>query len=232
MKLSIIIPIYNEKNTLSAILKEVEGADALGLEKEIILVDDGSTDGTREILKELESKYKIIYHQKNQGKGQALRNGFPQASGDIILIQDADLEYNPKNYPNLIRPILEDKADVVLGSRFLNKEFRHVYFLSHLANKVLTQFFNLLSGLHLTDMWTCYKAFKREVIQAILPHLTGKRFEIEPEMMAYIARRKYRTCEVPLSFPGLLRTAQEGKKVRWTDGLVSIWYIIKFNLFK
>ena len=232
MKLSIVIPIYNEKKTLLEILKRVEGAEALGLEKEIIVVDDGSTDGTEEILKDLEKKHLVIYHPKNQGKGMAIRNGFARATGDIILVQDSDLEYNPQNYPALIKPILDDKVDVVYGSRFLNRDFHHISLRSYFANKALTLFSNLLSGLRLTDMWTGYKVFKREVIQAILPQLTGKRFEIEPEITAQVSKKKYRICEVGLSAQGRLRTHKEGKKVHLSDGLVSIWYMIKFNLLK
>jgi len=232
MKLSIITPIYNEEKTLSEIIKRVEEADTLGLEKEIILVDDGSTDGTKEILKELEKEHSVIYHQKNQGKGQALRTGFAQASGDIILVQDSDLEYNPQNYPALLKPILDDKFDVIYGSRFLNKEYHHVFLLSHFANKALTWFSNLLSGLRLTDMWTGYKVFKKEVIQEILPHLTSQRFGIEPEITAQVAKKKYRICEVGLFAQGRLRTRKEGKKVSWTDGLVSLWQITNFNLFR
>ncbi|MBI2450071.1 MAG: glycosyltransferase family 2 protein [Candidatus Nealsonbacteria bacterium] len=232
MVLSIVIPIFNEKNTILDILEKVERIDLKEIKKEIILVDDCSTDGTRDILKKLESKYKIIYQPKNQGKGAAIRAGFTHVTGDIILIQDADLEYNPENYPNLLRPILQDEADVVFGSRFLNPEYRHLSRLYHLANKVLTGFSNLLTGFHLTDMLTCHKAFKKEVIEQIGPYLTGNRFEIEPELTAFIAKKKYRICEVPLSFQGILRTAKEGKKVRAKDGLAALWYIMKFNLLR
>ncbi len=232
MILSIVIPVFNEKNTILDILKKVEDIDLGGIGKEVILVDDGSTDGTREILKTLENKYKVIYHQNNRGKGAALRTAFPEATGDLVLIQDADLEYDPQNYLNMIKPILEDKADVVFASRFLNRDFHHVSKLSHLANIVLTRFSNLLTGLHLTDMWTCHKVFKKEVIKEIGPLLTGNRFEIEPEMTALIAKKKYRVYEVPLSFLGTFRTIKEGKKVRMKDGLVSVWYMIKFNLLK
>ena len=232
MTISIIIPIFNEKNTILALLKRVVEVDLGDIKKEIILVDDGSSDGTRDILKTLENDYKIIYHQKNQGKGAALRTAFPQATGDLILIQDAYLEYDPKNYLNLMKPILEGKADVVFGSRFLNPDYHHVSKVFHLANKVLTSFSNLLTGLHLTDMLTCHKIFRKEVIEAIAPKLTGNRFEIEPEITALIAKKKYRICEVPLAFLGILRTAKEGKKVKWQDGLVAVWYMIKFNLLR
>lgn len=232
MTLSIIIPVFNEKNTVLALLKKVVDIDLGDIKKEIVLIDDGSTDGTKEILKTLEGQHKIIYHEKNQGKGAAVRTGFKNASGDLVLIQDADLEYDPQNYRNLMKPILDGKADVVFGSRFLNPQFRHVSKLSHLANIVLTGFSNLLTGLKLTDMWTCHKIFKKEVVDAILPELTGNRFEIEPEMTALIAKKKFRVVEVPLSVLGTFRTIKEGKKVRMKDGVVSIWYMIKFNLLR
>ena len=232
MKLSIIIPVYNEKNTILEILRKVESAQSPGIEQEIILVDDGSSDGSREVLKTLEQKYRVIYHARNMGKGMALRTGFGAAQGDVVLVQDADLEYNPENYPNLLRPILDGEAEVVYGSRFLNKKFRHVFFLSHLANKFLTWFSNVLTGLDLTDMWTGYKVFKKEAIKEILPELTAQRFEIEPELTALISRKKYRLREVPLVFAGQNRTMEEGKKITWKDGLRSIWQMIKFNLLR
>lgn len=232
MKLSVIIPIFNEKNNILEILKRVEQVDLGDIKKEIILVDDGSTDGTREILKNLEEKYLVIYHPENQGKGMAIRNGFARADGDIILVQDSDLEYDPQNYPALIKPILEGKADVVYGSRFLNKEFRHIFFLSNFANKFLTKFSNLLTGLHLTDMWTGCKVFKKEAIKEILPRLTAERFEIELELTAQVSKKKYRICEVSLSFQGQPRTCKEGKKRHWLLGVVSIWNMTKFNLFR
>jgi len=232
MKLSIIIPAFNEKNTILETLKEVKAVDIGDIQKEIIIIDDGSTDGTQKILKKLENRYKIIYHKKNQGKGMTLRHGFAQAIGDIILIQDADLECNPQNYPALIKPILDGKADVVFGSRFLNKEFRHPSFWFDWGNKFLTAFSNFLTGMHLTDIWTGYKVFKKGVVEEILPYLTAQRFEIEPELTARVAKKKYRILEVPLLFQGHLRPHREGKKIKWQDGLVAIWYIIKFNLFK
>jgi len=232
MKLSIIVPVYNEKNTIAEILKKVENAQLEGVEQEIIIIDDGSSDGTRDLLKGLEDKYRIIYHPKNMGKGMALRTGFRAASGDIILVQDADLEYNPQNYPGLLKPILDNEADVVYGSRFLNREFRHVFFLSHLANRFLTWFSNILTGFHLSDMWTGYKVFKKEVIKEILPHLTAYRFEIEPELTALISKKKYRLKEVTLSFKGENRTIQEGKKITWKDGVSSLWQMIKYNLLR
>jgi len=232
MTLSIIIPVFNEKNTVLALLKKVAEIDLGDIKKEIILIDDGSTDGTRDILKTLEGQYKVVYHEKNQGKGAAVRTGFKTATGDLVLIQDADLEYDPQNYFNLMKPIFDGKADVVFGSRFMNPEFRHVSKLSHLANIVLTGFSNLLTGLKLTDMWTCHKIFKKEVVDTISPKLTGNRFEIEPEMTALIAKNKFRVVEVPLSILGTFRTIKEGKKVRMKDGVVSLWYMIKYNLLR
>lgn len=232
MTLSIIIPVFNEKNTVLALLKKVTDINLGEIKKEIILIDDGSTDGTRDILKTLGGQYKVVYHEKNKGKGAAVRTGFKNATGDMILIQDADLEYDPQNYFNLMKPILDGKADVVFGSRFMNPEFHHVSKLSHLANIVLTGFSNLLTGLKLTDMWTCHKIFTKKVVDTISPKLTGNRFEIEPEMTALIAKNKFRVSEVPLSFLGTFRTIKEGKKVRMKDGVVSVWYMIKFNLLK
>lgn len=232
MKLSIVIPIYNEKNTILEIIEKVEEVNVGAVEKEIILVDDGSTDGTREILKGLEDKYKVVYHSKNQGRSMSVRTGFAAASGEVVLVQDADFEFNPQNYPALIRPILEGKVDIVFGSRFLNKDYHHVFLLFHVANKALTGLSNILTGMHLTDMLTGHKVFKKEVIREILPHLTSERFELDSELVVQISRRKYRICEVPLLFQGRSRTYKEGKKIHWKDGLVIFWSIIKFNLFK
>lgn len=232
MRLSIIIPAFNEKKTISETLKRIEAVNLEGIEKEIIIVDDGSTDGTRDILRNLENRYKIIYHEKNQGKGMALRNGFSRASGDIILIQDADLEGDPRNYPVLIAPILEGKAKVVYGSRFLEKKFQHFSSWFSLGNKFLTHFSNLLTGLKLTDVWTEYKVFRGDVIKEILPSLTSKRFEIELELTAEIAKKKYQIYEIKRTFFSPLRTHREGKKIKWQDGVSALWYIIKFNLLK
>lgn len=226
MKLSITIPIYNEKNTILELLSRVEKADIGDLEKEIILVDDYSTDGTREILKGLESKYKVIYQKKNQGKGAALRAGFKKATGDIILIQDADLEYNPAEYPQLVKPILDGKADVVYGSRFANPGLRRNWHYS--GNKFLTLFSNIFTGLKLTDMETCYKVFRKEIIKEILPKLKSNRFGFEPEVTTRIAKGKYRVNEIGISYRR--RTYKEGKKIKWRDGLKAIFSIIYFNL--
>lgn len=226
------MPIYNEKNTVEEVIKKIEEVDLGAVGKEIILVDDGSTDGTRDILKKLENKYKVIYHVKNRGRGAAMRTGFAAASGDVVLVQDADFEFNPQNYPALIKPILEGKADVVFGSRFSNKEFHHVFLLFHLANQFLTLVSNILNGQHLTDMLTGYKVFRRDKLQEILPHLTSERFQLEPELAAQISKKKYRICELPLSFQGRMRTYEGGKKIHWKDGFILLWFTIKFGLFK
>jgi glycosyltransferase involved in cell wall biosynthesis len=231
MQISIIIPVFNEKNTVLEALKRVEAVDLGNIDKEIIIIDDGSTDGTREILKSLENKkYKVIFYERNRGKGVAVRNGFAQAKGDIILIQDADLECDPQNYPALIKPIFSGQADVVYGSRFLGKKFRHFSFWFYLGNKILTSFSNLMTGLKLTDMWTGYKVFQKKVVKEILPTLEAKRFEIDPELTVKVAKKKYRVLEVPLSFFGKSRTKKEGKKITVKDGVAALWYILKFSL--
>lgn len=224
MKLSIVIPIFNEKDTLLKILEKVEAADTLGLEKEIILIDDGSSDGTREILKNLENKYLVVYHSKNQGKGAALRTGFQKASGDIILIQDADLEYNPKEYPNLLRPILEDKTSVVYGSRLMKKNpmssLRY-----HLGGKLTNWILNIFCGSHLSDFWTCYKVFKAPVIKGIALESNG--FDIEEEMTIKLLKKKHTIIDIPIDY--YPRDFKQGKKIRPIDGLVAIWKIIKYR---
>ncbi len=244
--LSIIIPVFNEKNTIQKILDKVEKASLpLGLQKEVIIIDDGSTDGTKEILKNLENKfstfskegaskalnkYKIFYQEKNQGKGAALKKGFLAANGDIILIQDADLEYNPDEYQVLLQPILEGKADVVYGSRLMTSRPHHVLLYWHyLGNKLITTFSNMLTNLNLTDMETGYKVFTRRVIEKIVPNLKSKRFGIEPEITAKVAKNKFRIYEVGISYYG--RTYAEGKKINWKDALAAVWHIIRFNLF-
>lgn len=229
MKLSIIIPVYNEKNTILEILKRVEAAKTGLIDKEIILIDDCSTDGTREILKNLPSRFKVLYHEKNLGKGAALRAGFSQSEGDIVLVQDADLEYNPREYPKLIEPILKGEADIVYGSRFVGSEpHRALYFWHSLGNKFLTALSNMFTNLNLTDVETCYKVFKKEVIKSILPKLRSNRFGFEPEVTALVSRGGWRIYEVGITYHG--RTYKEGKKINWRDGLAAIWHIIKYNL--
>jgi glycosyltransferase involved in cell wall biosynthesis len=226
-KLSVVIPVFNEKDTIEEILRRVQAVD-VGLEKEIIVVDDGSTDGTRDTLKSLGSpQVKIFLHEKNTGKGGALRTGFAQAGGDIILIQDADLEYDPREYPKLLEPILDGRADVVYGSRFLGGPHRVLFFWHYVANRFLTTFSNMLCNLNLTDMETCYKVFRREVAQKI--DLKSKRFGCEPEITAKVAKQKCRVYEVPISYSG--RDYAEGKKIGWKDGLAALFHIIRFRFF-
>ncbi len=231
-KVSIVIPIYNEKDTLRDIIKAVEAAGLPdGMEREIILVDDSSTDGTRAILKDYENKYKVVYHEKNRGKGAALRTGFKEASGDIIIIQDADLEYDPKEYGRLLSPMLDNKADVVYGSRFLGVgPHRVLLYWHYFGNRMLTNLSNMFTNLNLTDMETCYKVFTKEVLDRVLPRLKSNRFGFEPEFTARIARHRFRIYEVGISYYG--RTYEEGKKIGWKDGLAAFWHIIRFNLFK
>lgn len=230
-KLSIIIPVYNEVKTILRILDMVRAVD-ISLVKEIIIIDDKSTDGTRDILATLgAADLKVIFQAVNLGKGSAVRAGLAEATGDIILIQDADLEYNPIEYPKLLAPILSGHADVVYGSRFMGSEAKRVLFFWHsLGNKFLTLLSNMLTNLNLTDMETCYKVMTREVLDSLRSKLTTNRFGIEPELTAHFARGGWRIYEVGISYDG--RTYAEGKKINWRDGVAALWYIIKFNLFK
>lgn len=224
-KISIVIPVYNEKNTILEVIKRVEAADTLGLEKEVILVDDGSTDGTTAIIKGLEARYAILCHPRNQGKGAALKTGFKRASGDIVLIQDADLENNPKEYPNLLKPILENRAGVVFGSRHLTKNPRP-NLSYYLGNKLTNLILNVLYGSNITDLWTGYKVFKADIIKDM--RLESNRFDIEPEITVKLLRGGNKILEVPIDyFP---RTHKEGKKIRPKDGLIAIWKILKYRL--
>lgn len=228
MKLSIIIPCYNEMASIESLIEAV--LNCPHDDKEIIVVDDGSTDGTREKLaNDIEGKVdKVFYHQFNQGKGAALRTGIKAATGDIVIIQDADLEYNPQEIPKVIAPILEGKADVVYGSRFLGGSARRVLFFWHMVgNKFLTILSNIFTNINLTDMETCYKAFRREVIQSI--EIEENRFGFEPEITAKVAKMGCRIYEVGISYYG--RTYMEGKKINWKDGCVAIKCILKYNLF-
>src|SRR3989344_4218264 len=229
--LSIIIPVYNEKNTIKRILKLIEQVELKDIQKEIIIVDDKSTDGTRETLERLRDKYAIIFKEKNEGKGAAIKQGFLRASGDIILIQDADLEHNPNEYSRLIGPILDGQADVVYGSRFIGSEPHRVLFFWHYqGNRLLTHLSNMLSNLSLTDIETCYKAFNRQALDKIKDKITSKRFGIEPEITALVAKNKLKIYEIGISYYG--RTYSDGKKITWRDGLAAVYHIVKFNLFK
>ena len=225
MKLSIIIPCYNEKYTIKELIEAVKKCSVE--DKEIIVVDDFSKDGTREILKDI-SDIKTIYHSSNKGKGACLKTGFKMANGDICVVQDADLEYDPKEIPILIEPILNNKADVVFGSRFQSgRPHRVVYFWHRVGNGILTLFSNLFTDLNLTDMETCYKAFKTEIIKSI--NLRENRFGFEPEITAKISKRNLRIYEVGISYYG--RTYEEGKKIGWRDGIRAMYCIVKYNLF-
>ena len=226
MKLSVVIPVYNEKRTLSELIRRVE---AVKLEKEIIIVDDASTDGTRDLLKKYEEqeRFKIIYQSKNAGKGSALRAGFDKAEGEIIIVQDADLEYDPKEYPLLIEPILDGRADVVYGSRFLGGTHRVFFFWHYVGNKVLTTLSNMCTNLCLTDMETGYKVFRRTVLDSFI--LKCNRFGFEPEFTSKVARHAFRIYEVPISYSG--RGYEEGKKIDWKDGVAALWFIFRFRFF-
>jgi len=228
-KVSIVIPCFNESNSIKDIIKAV--IDSPVPNKEIIIVDDCSTDGTREILQQQIEPLvdKIIYHEKNKGKGAALRTGISNVTGDIVIIQDADLEYSPKEYPILLEPFIEGKADVVYGSRFIGgRPHRVLYYWHSLANIFLTTLSNMLSNINLTDMETCYKVFRREIIQSI--KIEEDRFGFEPEITTKIAKLGCRIYEVGISYYG--RTYQEGKKINWKDGIHALWCILKYNLFR
>ena len=231
MKISIVIPCFNEISTIETVLEKVS-AISLEAEKEIIVVDDFSTDGTREHLKSLEKKddsIKFVYHDENSGKGVALRSGFEIASGDVIIIQDADLEYNPDEYPKLLQPIIDGKADVVYGSRFIGGESHRVlYFWHSIGNKFLTFFSNIFTNLNLSDMEVCYKVFKRKLLEEI--ELKENRFGFEPEFTAKISRLNCRIYEVGISYSG--RTYAEGKKISWKDGCRALYVILKYGLFR
>jgi glycosyltransferase involved in cell wall biosynthesis len=223
-KLSVVIPVYNEKQWVREVIRRVE---AVPIPKEIILVDDCSTDGTRDILKEFEAEgHKVVYQTKNQGKGAALRAGFACATGTVVVVQDADLEYDPAEYLKLIQPILENQADVVFGSRFIGESHRVLFFWHYVANKLLTMLSNIFTNLNLTDMETCYKVFRREVLQGIT--LRSNRFGFEPEFTAKIAkhRPKWRIYEIPISYAG--RTYEDGKKIGLKDAFQAMFCIFRY----
>jgi glycosyltransferase involved in cell wall biosynthesis len=228
-KLSVVIPVYNERKWIREIVRRVQAAP---IPKEIIIVDDCSTDGTRDILRELEGSedVRIIYQAQNQGKGAALREGFRHATGAAVLVQDADLEYDPAEYPRLIQPIIENQADVVYGSRFIGESHRVLYYWHYVANRLLTTLSNMFTNLNLTDMETCYKVFRREVLADI--QLKSNRFGFEPEITAKVARRRnpsWRIYEIPISYSG--RTYEEGKKIRLRDAINALYCIVRFWLF-
>lgn len=228
MKLSIVIPVYNEVNTIAKIVRSVCEVD-INMEKELILIDDGSTDGTRDVILSLEKEHpqcKMVTHDKNMGKGAAVRSGFLVSSGDIILIQDADLEYDPRDYSVLLAPILSGHADVVYGSRFLGGGVHRVLFFWHsVGNRILTTLSNMMTNLNLTDVEICYKVFKKDVLNNITLH--ENRFGFEVEITAKIARGKWKIYEVPVSYYG--RDYKEGKKITWKDGVRAFWCILKYR---
>lgn len=226
MKLSVVVPCYNERETIHQIVAAI---NAVPLDKEIVIVDDCSKDGTRDELAKLATQpgIRVVYHEVNQGKGAALRTGFQSATGDIVIIQDADLEYDPREYPKLMQPILEGRADVVFGSRFAGGESHRVlYFWHSMGNKFLTLLSNMFTDLNLTDMETCYKVFRREVLQKIT--VEENRFGFEPEITAKVAKLRCRVYEVGISYAG--RTYDEGKKIGWKDGVRAVWCIVKYNM--
>ena len=224
-KLSIVIPVYNEKDTIDEIVKRVQSVE---FDKEIILVDDCSSDGTRDKIDKIcGNNIKKLFHDKNKGKGASLRTGFQHATGDIVIIQDADLEYNPNEYSNLIEPIVDGRADVVYGSRFLGGPHSVSFFWHYVGNKILTTLSNMMTNLILTDMETCYKVFKTEIIKDI--NIRSNRFGFEPEITAKLAKRKCIIYEMPISYSG--RDYDEGKKIGWKDGVVALYCIVRFRLF-
>jgi glycosyltransferase involved in cell wall biosynthesis len=227
-KLSVVIPVYNERQWVRELVRRVQ---EVPIPKEIIIVDDCSRDGTRDILRELESEeVRVFYQPKNQGKGAALREGFRHAQGDVVIVQDADLEYDPSEYPRLIQPILDNRADVVFGSRFIGESHRVLYFWHYVANKALTTLSNMFTNLNLTDMETCYKVFRREVLASL--RLKSNRFGFEPEVTAKVAKQRnpaWRIYEIPISYSG--RTYEEGKKIGLRDAFQAFVCILRFWLF-
>jgi glycosyltransferase involved in cell wall biosynthesis len=229
VRLSVLIPVYNERDTIDLIVDQVR---ATPIPKEIICVDDYSTDGTQQILESLLAQGRIdqLFRQpENQGKGAAIHKALSMSTGDIVIVQDADLEYDPADWPVLLEPILDGRADACFGSRFLGGPHRVLYYWHSVGNKMLTTYSNMLTNLNLTDMETCYKAIRGELARSLVPELTAKRFGFEPEITARLARRDARIFEVPISYSG--RTYAEGKKIGWRDGIAAFWHITRFNLF-
>jgi glycosyltransferase involved in cell wall biosynthesis len=222
--LSILIPVFNEKATILELVRRVEAVE-LPVNREIVIVDDGSTDGTRELLAGLGSRAKVVLHERNRGKGAALRTALSHAAGDYVIIQDADLEYDPKDYPGLLVPLLDGRADVVYGSRFLGGPHRVLFFWNYAANKFFTLLTNVLYNINLTDMGTCYKLFSAEKLKAI--SLESERFGIEAELTAKVCKRHLRLYETPISYSG--RTYDEGKKIAWTDGFSYLWCLLRYR---
>ncbi len=233
MLLSVVIPVYNERDTLIELVARVLAVD-IGMDREIILVDDGSTDGTRDLYPQIEQRwpeqaFQIKLQSVNRGKGAALQSGFALARGDIVIVQDADLEYDPVDYPRLLQPIRDGRADVVYGSRFIGSGPHRVHFFWHMVgNKLITLLSNMMTNLNLTDMETCYKVFRREVLQGM--QLVSRGFNIEPEITAKVARGKWRVYEVGISYAG--RSYEEGKKITWVDGLRALWAIARFKFLR
>jgi len=225
--LSVVVPVFNERSTIAEVIRRVRDCD---IPCEIILVDDGSTDGTRELLASWrdQSDLRVLMHDVNQGKGAALQTGFAEATGDVVIVQDADLEYDPSEFRKLIQPIVEDQADVVFGSRFTGDNQRVLYFWHYMGNRLLTMFSNAMTNLNLSDMETCYKVFRREIIQQISPTLREKRFGIEPEITAKVASVPgVRIYERPITYAG--RTYDQGKKITWRDGFRALWCIVRYR---
>ena len=223
MKISVVIPVFNERETIAQVIGRVRAV--LGERpSEIVVVDDGSTDGTRDVLRTV-TGIQLIEHERNQGKGAALRTGFRSVAGDVVIVQDADLEYDPRDYEKLLEPILDGRADVVFGSRFLGGPHRVLFFWHYLANKMLTWLSNVFTNLNLSDMETGYKVFRREVLAKI--QIRSDRFNFEPEITAKVAKGHYRIYEVPISYSG--RTYEEGKKIGFVDGISALWSILKYR---
>ncbi len=225
-KLSVIMPVYNERQTVTEAVTRVLAAD-VSLEKELIIVDDGSTDGTVDILKKIsDDRVKLFYHDNNRGKGAALRTGFSEVTGDIVIIQDADLEYNPADYRIVLVPILDGRADVVYGSRFRGGPQRVLLFWHYMGNRLITFIADMLYNTNLSDIETCYKAFRRKILDRIKFHSDGFGFEVE--FTAKVTRRKYRIYEVPIQYSG--RTYEEGKKLTWREGIIALWLLLKYRI--